>query len=394
MSSWSDKKDKLSKFYACKSPDARKEFLGKLSGIESKYDCKIKAIKIGDRAARIELDSNTMKDYSVSKAIDSAYNGVWDVYRGTTKEASILDLFAGLGRAGRAAVRSTPVKAVTDTAARATRGARQFALDKGVRAPRDFLFGYGTYGRSFTNPGPRTAFRDGGIGRVHQLNKIHRELGNAPITPGRSGARGPQVIRDRLDFIDKGLDAGNSATYNNLRNRAGIRDTFRPADHMTGHMQGVKDLTGNTGLFRQLYTGSPLGLRGRTPLRYEMQRAMAAGDWEYAAALGQRMKDINRNRLIGAGAAGAGLIGAGMYQAAGDSKTPPKSNAPEWVQTIANLMAGVASPVAPTWAQSMRDNPWATAGVGGAAGLLGLYLLLARNNNNRQQPMRSGGLFG
>jgi hypothetical protein len=392
MPSWNDKNGKLSKFFACKSSGALQEFLEKIKSVESKYDCSVKVVKIGDKAARVECGSDTMKDHTVSKALDNAYNGIWDAYRGTSKQASFRDLIGSLSRAG-ARVTATPA------AAAAARGAKnlassgpQFVMDKLVRTPRDMLIGHGVYGRSVTNPGVNTRFRDGGFGRVHQLNKIQDELGSAtlplrPRGPRRSGLSPREIAAQRLNERQALLDGGVSDTFNKLDRSRGGGGIFRPADHMTTHNQAVRDLTGNTGMLRQLVTGSPLGLRGRTPLRYEMQRALQVGDHEYAAALGRRMKEINRNRAIAGTAGVGGAAGIGMYQASRDAKLDARnqpSSAPEWLQNIVNSASGVVSPFAPNWADTMRQNPWATAGVGGAAGLLGLYLLMARNSRNNQ----------
>lgn len=394
MASWSDKNGKLSKFFACKSSSARDEFVGKLSSIENKYDCKLSHTKIGDRAVRVNCPSDSMKDHTVSRAVDNAYNGTWDAYRGTTKKASLIDVIRAGGRLAGNAVESPPVRAAGRTIKKGPAAAGRWAMDKLVRTPRDLTLGYGVYGRSVLNPGANTPFRDGGFGRVHQLNRIYGEIPNSPnMARGQTpsvAAGGASTIRDRLNHTQRALEKGQSSTFNKLQREQ--RSILTPADHMSTHLQGVRDLTGNSDTIRSLLTGSPLGIRGRTPLRYEMQRAAQAGDWEYAKALERRMQEIQRNRIIAGGTAVTGAAGYGMYQAGQDSERDARnraSNAPQAVQSLARLMSGAVHPLAPTWAEAMQNNPWATVGAGGAATMLGLYLLLARNNP-RNYPHRGG----
>ena len=356
MASWKTTNGRLTKFFAFKTVEACESFKQKLTNVESTYDTNVTTSMLGDKALVVKTKSNLMKDHTLSKTIDNKYNGIWESYNKTAsmeKEAINIAPLLGAGADASKWLIRNPVSSAVGRGTKwvgqkAYEGARGYA-----RAARDTVMGHGAY------PGARA-----------------KQLGNVLDDVNYNKATN---IKDHLDQMDSGL--GNNKAFQDIQHKMAPGSSFmnrlNTSDFVTPHMKAVQDLTGQTPAWKRLANGSMFGIRGRSPLRYEMERATRAGNTQLAEAYAKRMQELSRNRAIGAFGVAPAVLGAAGYASL---PTKEVDNTPDWLKSIVGTGADYVSRFSPSAGKLMNNNPWATVGIGGGGLALALYMLMARNN--------------
>lgn len=336
---WKTVGSRLTRFFGFPSHAARETFVKKVKALEVTHEHKLTVQRLGQRAAIVRCSKKndiTMKDHFMGAAVDSAANSI------------------------KGAKGSNSAK-TNEILKEAAFGLGLFSpLMKGLQK----VPGMAAASKSFTNgsflPKMPGANRLGTWGRNKAINPYLRAPGASGMSPLQEiGKMGPGVTPAQIgEYIGKNVAP---------------KFTGKPKTTMLAD-------TASANLQAQLRNRAfPLGIKGRGDMRNLMAQLERSGQKDTHAyqALNKLYGNITRNRTL----AGVGAGAAGFGTAAYLGREPDVSSSP--FAGIANIPASLAEMAgAPSWANTMRQNPGTTTAVGGLSLAALLYMLMSNNRQN------------
>lgn len=330
--------NRLTRFFSFPTRAARETFAKKVKALESNHNHKITVQKLGERAAIVRCSNKediTTKDRFMGAAVDNAAKGA----------------------KGKGSHSSKTTKALL----------KQAMLKHALPNPLNWIGKATSIGSKVLDNLPgSSAFNAGGsLSSAPFANRLGTRSRNVALNT-ELGA-GQNNLLNQVSQMDKPQDIGQKIFD--------ASSNFAPGGSFAHAQQGAANLKNQLG--NQFF---PLALRGRGDTRNLMKQMENAGlqNTPGYKAISDQYNAISTNR----GIAGTGLLAGGMGAAAYLGREPEYSDSP--FQGIANGVAGLTEMAgAPTWANTMRQNPGMTTAVGGLSLAALLYLLMSRNGNQR-----------
>lgn len=333
---WTNRSNKLSRFFAFKSKESRDTFFDKLKGLDAKNDYTAHALKIGDKAIVVKCGNGgtiSNKDRFMTAAIDSLARSI-------------------AGSSGSNSSRSSTKLAEEK---RAFIGGLASKLFNGVGRTMP-----GTFNALSKTPGLKRL-----PGFAERMQSPLRQ-----VNANSAFQTHPGVLKNLANMkgsASQPLTSGQvtEAAANHLRSLPGVSNVDEAAGALVGQ--------GKNRFFR-------LGVNGRGDLQNLMSQMAGAGykDSEAYKALAQQYNAMGRNRYIAAAGGVGAYAGADAYM---NRNQKPKGG---FFGTVANIPATGADMLgAPGIGKMMRENPEITTIGSGAALAALLYSMMSNSGNNR-----------
>lgn len=337
---WKTVGNRLTRFFGFPSHAARETFVKKVKALEIAHEHKLTVQRLGERAAIVRCSKKndiTMKDHFMGAAVDSAASSIKGS-KGSNSNKTNRELIKaaalGLGL-------FSPIMKGLQKVPGAAFASKSFTTGSFLpKIPGSNRLG--TWGRNAAINPHLKAPAASGASHLEEIGKLPQG-----VTPQQIG-----------EYIGKNVAPGFAK---------------KPGNTMLAD-------TANANLQAQLRSRPvPLAIKGRGDMRNLMAQLERSGQKNTPAyaALNKLYGNITRNRTI----AGLGAGAAGFGTAAYLGREPDVSSSP--FAGLANIPASLADMAgAPSWANTMRQNPGTTTAVGGLSLAALLYMLMSNNRQN------------